>query len=815
MKLALLSIGAIWLICLLLLRQQNIKRRTQSRSVWLCYEDLLAGGLLFVLTIGFFWRTLSGDVYQPADGGDLVSFLYPMYRFSASQLSQWTLPLWNPHLYGGAPFINDIQAGFLYPPNLILFFLKPDFPYVTMQWLAQLHIFWAGLGVYVLVRTLRFDDSEISRPAAFLAAIAFQFSDPFLIHLGNYNLIAVLSWMGWILAAYHRMLTTRSVRWAALAAILFALANYAGHAQSTMYVGLALAILTVLYILTQNILTQRREERQKQFSFFVYPIVALGLTLLLSAPILLPALEMTQFTERADLSYQEMIAFSLSPTQAIGLITPSFFGRGPALHWGLWDRVETPYAGIVTLLLALAGLTLARKEWRRDLWPWIGLAIFGFVTALGVYAILHGWLTQLLPGFGQFRAPARALVLWTLGLSVLAAVGVDAIVLQAKTNNMEEIGGADRRQRVFDSIAKYVGLVLAGVGVPLVYMALLLTQDDPTMFLRASVASLAITVAAFFWLATWSTILATRSGVIGHHLMPYLVIGLLFFELTANGGAYLDISPDDPTSGYQQDEIVSFLKSDPELFRIDTRTDIAQFWQPDAAAIHELQDVWGIANPLLLTHWAQLWDATGGRHSAQYDMLNVKYVLAQDGVPLPEGKFELVLDAAGELAVHRNLNFMSRAWVVHNTVGVATVDEAFDVVRSAEFDPREQVVLLTDVSTRIDDATRALTAGDSVTVTHFGSSELTAHVLSPAPGYLVLSEVWFPGWQATVNGEAATVERANGALRAVAVPAGESTVALRFAPIRWRWGLIALIVGLVLVAISMWFSSVWTREERM
>ena len=70
------------------------------------------------------------------------------------------LPLWNPTLYGGAPFVADIQAGFLYPPNLILFLLWPEFPYAAMQWLSIGHIFWAGLGMYALLRMLRWPASR-------------------------------------------------------------------------------------------------------------------------------------------------------------------------------------------------------------------------------------------------------------------------------------------------------------------------------------------------------------------------------------------------------------------------------------------------------------------------------------------------------------------------------------------------------------------------------------------------------------------------------------------------------------------------------
>ena len=72
---------------------------------------------------------------------------------------------------------------------------------------------------------------------------------------------------------------------------------------------------------------------------------------------------------------------------------------------------------------------------------------------------------------------------------------------------------------------------------------------------------------------------------------------------------------------------------------------------------------------------------------------------------------------------------------------------------------------------------------------------MTVDVQAPAEGYLILSEVWYPGWQATVNGAAAAVEAAGGVLRAVRVPAGASTVVLRFWPTSFTWGLAAGALG--------------------
>jgi len=764
----LLTITIIWLSAYLMLRRLRADKT----------GDLLAGALLFLLTLGFFWRTISGDVYQPADGGDLVSFLYPTYRFAASQLQQWTLPLWNPHLYGGAPFISDIQAGFLYPPNLLLFMLWPDFDYIAMQWLVIGHVYWAGLGVYTLLRVTKWPDQPLARPAALLGAIAFQFSDPLLIHLGNLNLIAVLSWLPWILAATALALNRTSTRWAIVAALLFTIANYAGHAQSSLYIGLAVGLYGIFhYGIQVAIPVSIGDWQPKQLlKHLAILCTILTLTVLFTAPILLPALELTQFTERSDFVYQDTAHFSLAPTQAIGLITPSFFGRGPALHWSLWQRVETPYAGVATLLLAIAGFVLTNPRRRMQLWPWMGIALIGFATALGVYAILHGWLTALLPGFDQLRAPARALVLWTLGISVLAAAGLDGL-MKATSINLRPLQ---------NGLFKPGALILAGLFTPLLYISLLLTQQEPTAFLRASVAALAVTMAAAFWLATWALFAAYRAQWFTARILAGLFIALLFLDLSATG-AYTDISSDDPTQGYDHPEIVNFLRSDPALFRIDSMTDIDLLWQPDGAALHSLQDIGGIANPLLLQHWERLRESTGGRHTRLYDMLNVKYVLVRDGTPLPDGKFELALDAPDELSVYLNLDFMPRAWLVHEVLPAPpdsfTAGIGYVLDNPGDFDPSA----LAYVGSPLPILEPAI-GPEAVEILHYGSSELTLQVDASASALLVLSEVWYPGWVATVNGMDVPVLQVNGALRGVAVPAGVSRVHLRFVPNGWQLG---------------------------
>ena len=85
-------------------------------------------------------------------------------------------------------------------------------------------------------------------------------------------------------------------------------------------------------------------------------------------------------------------------------------------------------------------------------------------------------------------------------------------------------------------------------------------------------------------------------------------------------------------------------------------------WQPDTAALYGLQDVSGVANPLLLRSMRDFQQSTGGRGTRRYDLLNVKYVLVRAGTPLPEGKYVRVLGPVGELEVYENQDFIPRAW---------------------------------------------------------------------------------------------------------------------------------------------------------
>lgn len=761
-------------------------RRGRLVTPW--HRDVLALGLLALATLGFFWRVVTGQNWMPADGGDLVSFLYPTYRFAAAALQDGSLPLWNAHLYGGAPHVGDIQAGFLYPPNLLLFLLAPRFSYAALQGLSIAHIWFAGAGMYLwLSRGLR-----VRRVAALAGALAFMFSDVFITHFGNLNFNAVASWLPWIFLAFGSAASV-GTRWPArlirpaAAGVLLAVATLAGHVQATLFITLALALYAAF-----NLWLARAEPQPwpRAGGVFLSLAVCFAVAVLLAAPVLLPSLQLAGQTTRAGWNYTEAAGYSLAPAQLIGWLIPGFFGRGPQFHWGAWPRVEIGYLGILPLILA--GLALALRRERRT-WALAGLAAVSFVLALGIYAIPHGWLT-LLPGFGQLRAPARFVLLTDFALAALAALGLDALLRPL----------AGRAATLLDRAWRLVGGATAAtwaVAVPLAYLGLLLVQDrDQAIVIRISITLIAVVTFAGLLAACWLWLTARRGSWARYATLGWLAAGLIFLDV-ASLAAYQDIGGVDPSQGFEQGPIAGFLTAQPVPFRIDSRTQIESLWQPDTALLYGLEDVTGVANPLVLADFERYWNSLGSRSTRLYDLLNTRYVIAKKDVELDWNKFSLAFDGDPDLNVYENRNALPRAFVVPNVVFQPSHEAALQAITAADFDPTVTAVIEAA-------STAAVPAGGSGTVTDIrtGHNRLAFSVNVDAPALVFVSQVWYPGWQVRVDGRAAGAPwRTDYLYQGVSVPAGQHTVVLTFNPPLWRAGWGAAVIGaLAIVGLAVW-----------
>ncbi|HZQ09381.1 MAG TPA: YfhO family protein, partial [Anaerolineae bacterium] len=674
------------------------------------------------------------------------------------------------------------------------------------EYLSVLHFFIAGAGMYALLRfaPLTLDNHPLNRVACLAGAVAFAFSDLFITHFGNLNLIASAAWLPLIFLFFMRAVDANKtslfgksgLTYALLTGIVLAISFFAGHVQPFLFIVLALALYAGYSSALQRAAWQRIARLLG---------IALAVGAGLSAITLLPALELTRLSVRSAFTYQDAAQFSLPPLELVGILVPGFFGRGPENAWGPWSRVEVGYIGVFPLTLAVFALILRRNV--KTLF-FASLALVGLLLALGGYAILHGWLFQFVPGFGQLRAPARFVFLFDFGLTVLAGIGVDALV-----SPMSQVLRDQFRHIVRNSA--WIAFAFALVSGALALGILILGQgQDPALFQRIANAANALAFFILLLAFSFALLIVLARDWLSNRLWSFLALALIFFDLFSLG-AYVDVGTSDPTLGYQRADIVDFLRANNGLARIDSRTDVEGVWRPDTGLLYGLQDVYG-DNPLVLNDFATYWERLGGRSSYLYRMLNVNHILVRRGTPLPSN-FTKVFDGSGSISIFQNNCNDPRAWVVYNARVNNDLNTILDSLQgdcqTIDSSVPDEIIILVSGNGAQELQQNNFVRSDPFTITGYAPNEIVGNANARADGYVFFSEVYVPGWRAFVDGQEVPVVRANYLFRAVPITAGTHQVRLIYDPLSFKLG--AIISGLTLFIVVAAFIWIFLTKAKL
>jgi hypothetical protein len=366
------------------------------------------------------------------------------------------------------------------------------------------------------------------------------------------------------------------------------------------------------------------------------------------------------------------------------------------------------------------------------------------------------------------RAPARSIYLLDFALAGLAALGLDVLL-----RPIPRLSRRAWRQLIRVSPLLLLGTAL--IVLPLTYATLLYSQDKtPEIFARLLTGTHGI-VFAFLLLVCGVVMLFLR----GRGQVSRTSVGLVFFLLIvfdlASLGAHTELEFNDPTAGFQHPEAIGFLKDDPEYCRIDTRTEVWNVWQPNLSLTQGIFDVWGIYNPLVLADFHHYWEGLGSRSTPLYDFLNAKYIVAHKDVVLDWQKFELAFDADPTVNIYRNTRVLPRAYVVHESWSVPDQEQAFAAIHRSDFDPATMVVV--ENGSPLAPTTNSTW---EARVLSYSNNEIKLQASTSMPAYLVMSEVYYPGWKVQVDGRPAELKRANYAFRAVFLPPGLHQVRFYF-----------------------------------
>jgi hypothetical protein len=500
--------------------------------------------------------------------------------------------------------------------------------------------------------------------------------------------------------------------------------------------------------------------------------VSLLLGLLLASPQILPSLELHRHgTRQAGLTMDQAFRYPLRPSHLLLFVSPHAQGdpadlrerpegfrsdpRDPSLFWEV-----TGYVGLLPLGLALIGVVLGFSRPRVQ--AMLGGLLLALLLSLGRVGGL-AYLFWVLPGFRLFRFHARFLLYVELALAVLAGIGLTLLV--------RRLGGERRR--------------LMAILVPVV--ALIACFGDQYLVLGNHNAK----VDAGRWTsppAAAQRILqeeeATPSRIVGND-PDRSVFRNAYREARGWKG---DLAP--------YDRAMSML--DPNLNLLYGVNNLRTYFQIMPRWSQQLAEViYQPADP-----------ATGrspGVNPRILGLFNVRFVL--DPLASLPGSVPLVDTFAGGIRLHR-APALPRAYLVPRARTVYDAPAADGDLTSparallvSRFDPlREVLIVRQPGESAVEGGTPSDRIDRPVQFVEYGPRRI--HLRADAPGdcWLVLSDTWYPGWTATVDGDEIPVFRANLAGRAVRLSAGTHDIVFRYAsrPLRQGWVLAALgVVGLV------------------
>lgn len=461
--------------------------------------DLLILAVLLALPLLLFWPvTLGGRTLLPIDNlyqwqpwkaaadqfnaqipqnqlvSDLILENYAWKHFIVEAISNRTIPLWNPYLFAGAPFLANGQHSAYYPFSLFFYILPLTAAY---GWFTVSQLFLAGAFMYVFTRVL-----GMGRLASLTAAIVYQLSGFYIVSVVFTMIIAAAAWLPLLLAAIELIIRQQAifgrpatVPWVMLGAAALACQIMAGHIEITYYTLLIMALYAAWRLVAVASSRQQDPRRKPQdagskprailrFTFHVLrrPVLALiSLVVLgvgMAAIQLLPYVEILPQNFRAgSATFDQVRGWALPPRHVLAMLMPDFFGN-PAQHtvfdimtgqnvllnspfnaqnpqgasstmWGIKNYVEGgAYLGILPLLLALYGLVRGGyPHTRAHRWFFVFLAAISLAFMFGtpLYALLYYGL----PGINQLHSPFRWIWPFTISIAVLAGLGVDALMI--------------------------------------------------------------------------------------------------------------------------------------------------------------------------------------------------------------------------------------------------------------------------------------------------------------------------------------------------------------------------------------------------
>ncbi len=704
--------------------------------------------ILLAILILFDWKlTLTSNQFTWLEDPDIANQVLPWYQFQAIQWHSHHIPAWDPNEWTGQPLFGQGQPGSAYPFNWILFLWPMKNAHinpVALNWYFVLIRYIGMLGCYALCR-----DLGRSRIASVLGACVFALGG-FLANTIWPQMINGAVWAPLVfLFLFRAERGERPVTSSLLSGFFLGFAFLSGHHQAPIFIALA-AIAMWLWIALRGVFSGNR---QPDWRILRLAALSLAMAVLASAFQTLP---MAEYGSRAvrwvgtpePLSFDQSVPYyvherySPKPTLPLAVFMP-----GIAVEW--WN----PYVGAAALTLAILGAILA---WRERQARWLAaIALFGFLFALGSSSLLHGVLYAILPMIDKTRNAGAAIIVFALGIAPLAAYGIDRI---------SESPSSPWTRRAMWTLTGFGAI--AGLVYGFFFAPNPVVTDHRMLITVLCTLGLAAILAALR-----ANSISIRGGMLGALL-------IVLFELSMVSTYWFAEFGKDPG----RDALLQNLDKHHDIARfLLDRADHGRIEFHDSDIPYNFGDYFGLETYQAYTASVtqNIWGHDVFNPSVR-DIFGVRYSIAKVQERPTQ---QLVFTGASGLKVFENPGAYPRAWAVHESATVANMDQARDALASPDFHAREKVFFAgSQPGGAAQLAPCPASANDRVDIRSYGANALVISANLACPGMVIVSDTWYPGWRATVDGKPAPIEEAYGVFRAVATPAGEHTISMRYRP---------------------------------
>jgi len=774
-------------------------------------RDRLAVTFLFALALAYFLPVILRGNHEILSykQTDIWNQYYFWREFGFGALARGEIPLWNPYIYSGTPYVAGVQSALFYPLNFLYLFVGTAF---ATNLSIALHCFLASWFAYLFSRYL-----GISAAGSALSAIVFAYGAPYFLHIfpGHLSNLCTMAWLPLILLALEAFIRNKRIRYAVLGGAALAMQVFAGHPQYTFYS----AVAVLLYFVAS--LALRREFTELPFlvmGAFIFFLTAVGL----SAVQLLPALELTHYSVREALSYEWIAMFSFPPENLLTLFFPDFFGDFLAApYWGknyLWEA--SAYLGMTPLVLAFIALCWDRSKAVKT---FSVIALISLLLAFGQHTPLLWILYRYVPGFDLFRGLGKFVFVFGLATAIIAGRGLDLLIIWARERRIQVayvacglLAGA--------TLVALTGVALSHFQAPWQGWVAAYIEHEPRDSPLPTLAE------PFFALTNDTSAQAVfRAAAIAALLGALLLLFLRTQQLSAQllAACLVALTAGDLWSfGYRY--LVTF---DPVELRMDAglKAFLAKDLKPSRVAIPKLPDVnMGMTNEvdnvggydaLVIKNYSELVNFALGipldepnlvmgisSVSPIFNLLNVKYYVIPSEAAIAPPRLDLLFQSK-RYTVYLNDSALPRSFVVHDVRVIREKDSILKTLASPAFNPLSTAL--------VEEPLEKLPNNPAVRsplprIIRRSLNRVVIDARPNAAALLVLGDSYYPGWKAYVDGAETKIYRVNYAMRGVLLSEGHHVVEFRYLPLSFRIGAVISVMSLLGVAAFMF----WSRRVR-